>query len=78
MRLPVSSLSPAILLLCVVAALSAQIANQAGTPSQHNSTSAPRAQEPSHSVSHAWDAAEGLLKLDVVVTDNSGKPISGL
>jgi len=78
MRLPVSSLSPATLLLCVVASLSAQIANQAGTPSQHNSTSAPRAQEPSHSLSHAWDAAEGLLKLDVVVTDKSGKPISGL
>jgi hypothetical protein len=78
MRLPVSSLSPAILLLYVVASLSAQIANQAGTPSQHNSTSAPRVQEPSHSLSPAWDAAEGLLKLDVVVTDKSGKPISGL
>jgi VWFA-related protein len=78
MRLPVSSLSPAILLLCVVASLSAEIANQAGTPSQHYSTSAPLAQEPSHSLSPAWDAAEGLLKLDVVVTDKSGKPISGL
>jgi hypothetical protein len=78
MRLPVSSLSPSILLLCFVASLSAQIANPAGTPSQHNSVSVPRAQEPSHSLSPAWDAAEGLLKLDVVVTDKSGKPISGL
>jgi VWFA-related protein len=77
MRLPVSSQLPAALLFYFAASLCAQIANPAVAPPQA-ALAAPRIQELSQGFSFASDATEGLIKLDVVVTDKSGKPITGL
>jgi hypothetical protein len=47
-----------------------QVAVPAGTATQYETASAAQASPP--------DVVEGRIKLDVMVTDKSGKPVSGL
>ncbi len=69
------------LVLCLLPFVCAQPANtQAGVPGQPENKAplAPPAQTPAQGSSDTSDTRAGLIKLDVVVTDNSGKSISGL
>ena len=78
MRLRVSNLLLGILLYGFVPSLCAQIADTGGVLPQPSSASAAGLQEARHSLSSMSDATQGLIMLDVVVTDKSGKPITGL
>src|SRR5580658_2550189 len=49
-------------------------AQPAGTPGQVQQS----AESPSQPPTGVFDASEGIVKLDVAVTDKSGKPVSGL
>ena len=66
------------LVLCLAASLWAETASGAGPPAQTGEAVALQGQGPTQPTSPASDAAQGLINLDVVVTDNSGKTISGL
>ncbi len=66
------------LVLFLGAALWAETASGAGAPPQTGEPVALQGQGPTQPTSPASDAAQGLINLDVVVTDNSGKTISGL
>src|ERR1700722_8344312 len=63
------------LVLCLAASLWAKTASGAGPPAQPGDALALQGQGPT---SPASDTAQGLINLDVVVTDNSGKTIPGL
>ena len=66
------------LVLCLAASLWAKTASADDSPAQPGEALALQGQGPAQPTSLASDAAQGLINLDVVVTDNSGKPISGL
>lgn len=66
------------LVLCLAASLWAKTASEAGPPAQPGEAPALQGQGPAQPTSLASDAAQGLINLDVVVTDNSGKTIPGL
>jgi len=76
MRLPFSSPRPAVLLFYLAAALCTKIGNPALAQSQTNLASLSGLQEVSHGISSRSDATEGLINLDVVVTDKSGQPVT--
>jgi VWFA-related protein len=64
------SIRPLLFLSLPVLAFGLQVAVPAGTATQYETASAAQASPP--------DVVEGRIKLDVVVTDKSGKPVSGL
>ncbi len=66
------------LVLFLATALWAETASGAGPPAQPGEALALQGQGPAKPTSLASDAAQGLINLDVVVTDNSGKAIPGL
>jgi VWFA-related protein len=70
------------LVLCLAASLWAKTASGAGPwaapPAQPGEALALQGQGPTQATSPAWEATQGLINLDVVVTDNSGKTIRGL
>jgi VWFA-related protein len=66
------------LILCMAASLWAKTASGAGPPAHSEEALALQGQGPTQPTSPASDAAQGLINLDVVVTDNSGKAIPGL
>jgi VWFA-related protein len=66
------------LVLCLAASLWAKTDSGAGLPMQHGEPLALQGQEPTQPILLASDAASGLINLDVVVTDKSGKTIPGL
>ena len=66
------------LVLCLAASLWAKTASEAGPPAQPGEALALQDQGPAQPASLTSDAAQGLINLDVVVTDNSGKTIPGL
>ena len=76
MHLPVSTLLASGLVLCA-AGLFAQTASGA-SPLQAGAASVPQTPAFTQHFSATTDAVQGLINLDVVVTDNSGKQISGL
>jgi VWFA-related protein len=78
LHLPGLSLLSRALVLCLAASLCAKTASGAGLPAQAEEAAALQVQGPTRRTEPALDAAQGLINLDVVVTDNSGKPISGL
>jgi len=63
------TLLTSVLVFCCPASMIAQTASGATTPLQAGAASAPKT---------STDAGKGLINLDVVVTDNSGKQISGV
>lgn len=73
-----SSLFFPTLVLCLAAALWTTPASGAAPPAQPGEALALQRQEPTQPASPAPDAAPGLINLDFVVTDKSGKPIHGL
>jgi|SRR5579864_1031098 len=66
----------AVLFFCLAASLGAKSASGSGLATQPGE--ALRGQGRAQLSSPASDTLQGLINLDVVVTDNSGKPISGL
>jgi VWFA-related protein len=60
------------------ASLCAQSASPAGSPTQPEAVSPPPAQAATQLPPSASAVREGRIKLDVVVTDSMGKPVSGL
>ena len=66
------------LIFCLAASLWAKTASGAGDPPQTGEAVALQGRVPAQPVSPASDAAQGLINLDVVVTDNSGKAVPGL
>jgi VWFA-related protein len=78
LRLSSSSLSSSTLLFCLALSLCAQNTALQGTPQQSPAELA--FQPPRHTSVSApiYDPQEGLIKVDVVVTDRAGKPISGI
>ena len=66
------------LVLCLAASLWAETASKAGPPAHPGEALALQGQRPTQPTSPASDAARGLINLDVVVTDNSGKIVAGL
>jgi hypothetical protein len=64
--------------ICLTASLCVPTASGAGPPAQPEEALALRGQGPTQPTSPASDAAHGLISLDVVVTDNSGKTIPDL
>lgn len=76
MHLPVSTLLRSGLVLCA-AGLFAQTASGA-SPLQTGAASVTQTPAFTQHFSSTSDAVQGLINLDVVVTDNSGKQISGL
>jgi VWFA-related protein len=73
-----SSLLSAVLGLGLAASPCAQTALPTAAPAQPEAAAAPQISALNQSSSHTFDAGEGLIKLDVVVTDKSGKPVPGL
>ena len=67
-----------VLFFCLAVFLGAKTASGAGPSAQPGEALPLRGQGPTQPTSPASDAAQGLISLDVVVTDNSGKTISGL
>ena len=78
LHLPGLSLLSRALVLCLAASLCAKTASGTGLPAQAEEAAALQVQGPTQRTEPALGAAPGLINLDVVVTDNSGKPISGL
>ena len=78
MRLPFSSPLPAGWLVYLAGSLFAKISDPALAQSQPSSAYLSGLQEVSHSISSGSDATDGLIHLDVVVTDKSGKPVTDL
>ena len=76
MHSPVSTLLASGLVLCA-AGLFAQTTSGA-SPLQAGAASVPQTPASTQPFSATTDAVQGLINLDVVVTDNSGKQISGL
>src|SRR5271169_5442806 len=72
-----SLLLPAIA-FCFAVSLWAQTAPPASRPTQSEAVPAPQMQMLTQSPSATLGAQGGLIKLDVVVTDKSGKPVTGL
>ncbi len=66
------------LVLCLAGSLWAKTASGAGPPPQTGEAVALQGRVPAQPISLASDAVQGLINLDVVVTDNSGKAIPGL
>ncbi|MGC1647652.1 MAG: VWA domain-containing protein [Candidatus Sulfotelmatobacter sp.] len=66
------------LVLCLAASLWAKTASGDGPPAQPREVLAFQGQGPTQPISPTSDAAQGLINLDVVVTDNSGKRIPRL
>ena len=66
------------LVLCLAAFFGAKTASGAGSPAQPGEARALQGRGPTQPTSPASDAGQGLINLDVVVTDNSGKTTSGL
>jgi VWFA-related protein len=66
------------LVLCLAGSLWAKTASGTGAPAQPGGALALQGQGPTQPTSPASDAAQGLINLDVVVTDNSGKAVPGL
>ena len=66
------------LVLCLAASLWAKTASGAGPPAHSEEALALQGQGPTQPTSPESDVAQGLINLDVVVTDNSGKTIPGL
>ena len=66
------------LALCLAASLWAKTASGAGPPAEPGKALAFQGQGPTETTPPASDAAQGLINLDVVVTDTSGKTIPGL
>jgi len=66
------------LVLCCAATLFAQTASGAASPSKALAASASQTPAFTQHPSSATDAVQGLINLDVVVTDSTGKQISGL
>jgi VWFA-related protein len=77
LRLPGSTLLSPVLAFVFAASLCAQSASPVGSPQQPVAAPAPRAAATQLSPSIP-ELAEGRIKLDVVVTDPSGKPVTGL
>ena len=75
-----------VLVVLITASLCAQVARQTGQAGQAGTADAPLggdplkqiAEELSQPLTGTFDASTGILKLDVVVTDKSGKPVTGL
>jgi VWFA-related protein len=78
LRLSVSSLLLPAIAFCFAVSLWAQTAPPASRPTQSEAVRAPQMQMLTQSPSATLDAEGGLIKLDVVVTDKSGKPVTGL
>jgi VWFA-related protein len=78
MRLPFSSPLPAVWLVYLAGSLFAKIGDPALAQLQHSSAYLSGLQEVSHSISSGSDATDGLITLDVVVTDKSGKLVTDL
>ena len=76
--MPGSTLLASGLVLCCAVTLFAQSGSGAAPPSQAGAAFAPQTPALAQHSSPAPDAVQGLINLDVVVTDNSGKQISGL
>jgi VWFA-related protein len=66
------------LVLCLAGSLWAKTASGTEPPAQSGGALTLQGQVPTEPISPASDAAQGLINLDVVVTDNSEKTISGL
>jgi hypothetical protein len=66
------------LVLCLAGSFWAKTASGTGPPAQPGGALALQGQGPTQPTSPASGAAQGLINLDVVVIDNSGKTISGL
>jgi VWFA-related protein len=78
LRLSRSSLSSSTLVFCLVLSLCAQnrVLQEAPQPSPAGPAFHPP--RPTSVAAPIYDPEEGLIKLDVVVTDKSGKPVSGI
>jgi len=66
------------LVFCLAGSLWAKTASGTEPPAQSGGALTLQGQVPTEPISPASDAAQGLINLDVVVTDNSEKTISGL
>ena len=78
LRQPKSTLLSPSLAFVFAASLCAQSASPVRPPAQSEAAPAPPAQAIAQPSPSASELAEGRIKLDVVVTDPSGKPVSGL
>ena len=86
MRRPGQGFIPFAGVLFIAASWCAQSAGQAGQASQTGAGDAPSGgdsiQQPAETLNQlptgTFDASQGILKLDVAVTDNAGKPVTGL
>src|ERR1035441_1195389 len=66
------------LVLCLAGSLWANLPSARAPPPQTGEAVALQGRVPAQPISLASDAVQGLINLDVVVTDNSGKAIPGL
>ena len=78
MRLSSSSLSSSTFVFCLVLSLCAQSTVLQESPQQSPAGLAFHPPRPTSVSAPIYDPEEGLIKLDVVVTDRAGKPISGI
>jgi VWFA-related protein len=79
LRLPGSGLFAQVLVFCFVASLCMQAGSQALAPARNEAASPPYApKSPSRSAASGATATQGLIRLDLVVTDKSGSPVTGL
>jgi hypothetical protein len=78
LRLLGSSLSSSTLMFCLMLSFCAQEAVLPEVQQQSELTPAHQIPTPASVSAPTYDAEEGLIKLDVVVTDKLGKPISGI
>jgi VWFA-related protein len=78
LRLSRSSLSSSTLVFCLVLSLCAQNTVLQEAPQQSPAGPAFHPPRPTSVAAPIYDPEEGLIKVDVVVTDRAGKPISGI
>ena len=78
MRLSRSSLASSTLVFCLVLSLCAQNTVRQEAPQQSPAGLAFHPPRPTSVAAPIYDPEEGLIKVDVVVTDKAGKPISGI
>jgi hypothetical protein len=78
LRLSTSSLSSSTLVFCLVLSLCAQNTVVREAPQQSPAGLAFHPPRPTSVSTPIYDAEEGMIKVDVVVTDRAGKPISGI